>query len=828
MLVAHCMTLLLPRKNVFGRLMARWFAMALCAFSSPIVLGQESQPQAPTEDDAAFWKNELQPFLQKHCYDCHTGEAAEAGIDFKSYDSPERLVNERPRWNQVRGMIEIGAMPPPDYEPLPSMEEREQIAQWIDRKVNTVDCGLTHDPGRVTMRRLNNVEYDNVLRDLLGIDFSPSTLIGFPSDGVGNGFDNQGDVLTLSPLQLEKYLQAAKLVASKIIVTDREPLRDQEQDLPALFLGDRSGAKFLFADGEYEIKVRMKFEDEKEKGKIPVILQVDGQEVARIEVEKKYDTFRMNHTFTAGEHELSLYFADDPGADEKQYDRRIETNYIGIEGPKYGDPALPVAHQRLFVAYPSEGKSVEQAALEIFQPLVRRALRRDPQPIEVQRVVNLVKLATEQGESFEQAIGIGLQSVLVSPNFLFRVEGEDPSLPVNKGAEGSETLSDVALASRLSFFLWASCPDDKLLDLASQGKLSKPKQLTRQTKRMLADPRSEALVRRFFGQYLGLGNLRDVDPDREQFPLWNDHLRDAVRKETELFCQELVRQDLSIKELLLGDFTYVNPRLAELYGIEFDGRNAEDMYYDGPGFKRRPSGSRRGRSFDRGLDRSGLYQDEDRWIRVATPANRRGVLTQSAVLTLTSNPTSTSPVKRGKWILENLLGDPPPPAPPNVPAFEETKKEHGDLSLREQLEIHRANPSCASCHRVMDPLGLGFENFDAIGRWRDKDGKHDIIASGELAGGRKFSGAIELVDLLKSREKEIMHNFAEKLLTYALGRGLEPYDDCAVRQIVDSAQANDYRFSAFVQAIVSSEPFSLRRVSVEAPRENVGSPETTE
>ena len=816
--VTHRMTLLSLRKLDFGKPLAQGLVVVLSAFLSTMVAGQERTPQNQTEDEAAFWKSELQPFLQKHCYDCHTGEDAEAGIDFKSYDSHERLASERPRWNQVRGMIEIGAMPPPDYEPLPSMEEREKIAQWIDRKVNTVDCGLIHDPGRVTMRRLNNVEYDNVLRDLLAIDFSPSALIGFPSDGVGNGFDNQGDVLTLSPLQLEKYLQAAKLVASKIIVTDRESLRDQEQDLPALFLGDRSGAKFLFADGEYEIKARLKFEDDKEKGKIPVILQVDGQEVARIEVEKKYDTFRMNHTFTAGEHELSLYFADDPGADEKQYDRRIETNYVGIVGPKYGDPALPLAHQRLFVAYPSEEKSVEQAALEIFQPLVRRALRRDPQPIEVQRVVNLVKLATEQGESFEQAIGIGLQSVLVSPNFLFRVEGEDPTHAAADGEVSSASLNGVALASRLSFFLWASCPDDKLLDLASRGKLSKPKQLSRQTKRMLADPRSEALVTRFFGQYLGLGNLRDVDPDREQFPLWNDRLREAIQKETELFCQELISKDLPLTELLLADFTYVNPRLAELYGIEFDGRNAEDLYYDGPGFKRRPSSERRGRSSGSGLDRIGLYQDEARWIRVATPANRKGVLTQSAVLTLTSNPTSTSPVKRGKWILENLLGDPPPPAPPNVPAFEETKKEHGDLSLREQLEIHRANPSCASCHRVMDPLGLGFENFDAIGRWRDKDGKHDIIASGELAGGRKFSGAIELVDLLKSREKEIMRNFAEKLLTYALGRGLEPYDDCAVKQIVDSAQANDYRFSAFVQAIVSSEPFSQRRAAVEAPR----------
>ncbi len=794
--------------------MAQLFVIGLCVVSSAFAAGPVSEA-ATDASDTAFWKAELQPFLQKHCYDCHTGEDAEAGIDFESYDSHELLVSERPRWNQVRGMIEIGAMPPPDYEPLPNMEEREKIAEWIDRKVNTVDCGLSHDPGRVTMRRLNSVEYDNSLRDMLGIDFSPSSLIGFPSDGVGNGFDNQGDVLTLSPLQLEKYLQAARLVTAKIIVDDRESLREQKQDLPALYLGDSASVHFLFADGEYELKARLQFEDDKETGKIPVILRVDGQQVAEFEVSKTHHTFRIDHQFAAGQHELSLHFADDPGSDDKEYSRRIETDYIGIEGPKEAEPALPEPHRRLFAAYPNGEKNVEEAAFEIFQPLVRRAFRRDPQPIEMQRIVNLVKLATEQGVSFEQAIGIGLQSVLVSPNFLFRVEGEDANRPATP-EQAVESLNDNALASRLSFFLWASGPDDELLDLASQGKLSNPKVLRRQTKRLLDDPRSESLVARFFGQYLGLGNLRDVDPDTEQFPLWNDRLRDAMRRETELFCQELVREDSSLMDLLVGEFTYVNPRLAELYEIDFDGRNATEMYYDGPGLKRRPSSKRgRGRDSDSELDRTGLYQEEDRWIRVATPASRKGVLTQAAVLTLTSNPTSTSPVKRGKWILESLLGDPPPPAPPNVPALEATKKEHGDLSLREQLELHRTNPSCASCHRVMDPLGLGFENFDAIGRWRDKDGKHDIIASGELIGGRKFSGAVELVDLLEGSREQIMRNFAEKMLTYALGRGLEPYDNCAVEKIVDSAQAKDYRLSAFVEAIVNSEPFSQRRSGVE-------------
>ena len=253
--------------------------------------------------------------------------------------------------------------------------------------------------------------------------------------------------------------------------------------------------------------------------------------------------------------------------------------------------------------------------------------------------------------------------------------------------------------------------------------------------------------------------------------------------------------------MLNADFTYVNPRLAELYGIDFDGRNPADLYRDGPGYRRGKSGDQRELE----------YLDEDRWLRVTLPENRKGVLTQASILTLTSNPTSTSPVKRGKWILENLLGDPPPPAPPNVPNFDETKKEHGNLSLRQQLEIHRANPSCASCHRVMDPLGLGFENFDAIGRWRDKDGKHPVDAAGELADGREFNGSVELVTLLASREKEIYRHFAEKLLTYALGRGLEPYDNCAIDEIMAQAEPEQFRISAFVQAVVASQPFSKRR-----------------
>ncbi|MEO8270773.1 MAG: DUF1587 domain-containing protein, partial [Aureliella sp.] len=386
-------------------------------------LAVESTVEAPPRPNV--WRSDVQPFLQQYCYDCHSGPDAESDIDFEAYDTPDQLAHERARWEQVRGMIEIGAMPPADYSPLPTIEERQKVARWLKRTINDVDCGGQADPGRVTMRRLNNVEYDNAIRDLLGVDNSFSSQVGFPSDGVGNGFDNQGEVLSLSPLQFEKYLQAAKLVTSQLIIDDPETLRKQQYDLPHLYAGDRESVQFLFATGAYEIKARLKFEDDKEENKIPVALLVDGEEVERFEVGKEQHTFRLDHDFTAGEHELTLHFVEDPYSEKKRFQRRIDVEYVEIEGPRDASPALPLSHRRLFTSHPAQDKSLEQAADEILRPLLRRAFRRNVEELEVQRVVNLVKLASEQGESYQQAIGFGLQSILVSPHFLFRVEGDD-------------------------------------------------------------------------------------------------------------------------------------------------------------------------------------------------------------------------------------------------------------------------------------------------------------------------------------------------------------------------------------------------------------------
>ena len=324
-------------------LCATFFAVLLACCAPPNRSDNARHRRANVPPAPDFWRSDLQPFLQRYCYDCHSGEGSEADIDFSTYDSANRLADERPRWDQVRGMIEIGAMPPADYSPLPSLAKREKVADWIDRTINSVDCGGVRDPGRVTMRRLNNVEYDNVLRDLLGIDYSPSTLIGFPSDGVGNGFDNQGEVLSLSPLQLEKYLAAAKLVTSQLIVEDPESLRKQRLDVPVLFAGDSHSVRFLFATGKYELSARLKFGDEQEEHKLPVSLSVDGEEIASFEVDKQHHTFRIDHEIAEGEHELTLRFVEDPYADKKRYQRRIEVEYIGIEGPQRSPTSSPPA-----------------------------------------------------------------------------------------------------------------------------------------------------------------------------------------------------------------------------------------------------------------------------------------------------------------------------------------------------------------------------------------------------------------------------------------------------------------------------------------------------
>lgn len=764
-----------------------------------------TKPAEPPEDPA--FKETLQPFLAQYCNECHGPDYAEADLNFAAFDSVKSLQADRKKWNQILGMIRLGVMPPADHDQQPPMEVRKIIVDWLDNTINRVDCNIVDDPGRVTIRRLNRVEYDNTIRDLVGVDFKPAA--DFPSDDVGNGFDNQGDVLSLPPLLMEKYLDAAEQVTDKAIVSNTETLLAKRKEGDRLPSEDDVSRRFDFQPGEYILRAEVQADqagDELAK----VEFRFDGKPVQQFEIQGDDvpNVFQVVvNVEEAGEERFAVAFLNDfydPDAEDRRHrDRNVDVNWLEVQGPKGGSPDLPEPHRRILFTTPKDGKTVRQAAEEVMTRFATRAYRRPVDPTEVSRLANLVEMAVGQGESFEQAVAYGVQAVLVSPHFLFRVEDD-----LNPTGDGKATLTDYELASRLSYFLWSSMPDDELFDLAGRGELAKPEVVQAQIKRMLADPKSEALVVNFFGQWLNLRNLDEANPDSREFRLWNTQLKTSMRRETELFCAAIVKEDRSVLDVLDADFTFVNPRLAEFYGVKWNDEDPKDLYF-------KYSGPNKNDGDYRGDRRSGFYEHEDEFVRVSLPENRRGVLTHASILTLTSNPGETSPVRRGKWILENILGTPPPPAPPGVPSFDEAKKAKPDATLREQLELHRSDPSCASCHSVMDPLGLGFENFDVIGRWRDEDDEHPIDPSGKLEDGQEFKGAVELIAVLKKRDEQIARLFVEKLMTYALGRGLEPYDRCTVDDIVEATRKDNYRFSSIVAAIVESEPFRMSRGDAE-------------
>jgi hypothetical protein len=445
-----------------------------------------------------------------------------------------------------------------------------------------------------------------------------------------------------------------------------------------------------------------------------------------------------------------------------------------LHGPERVDPsAFPASHRRLITTRPrrSDRPSVRQAAEEVLRPFVTRAFRRPVDAEELEPLVDLVDLAVvERREPFERGIQVAVAATLVSPQFLFRIERDEQ--PQDDTAKRS--LNDYELATRLSYFLWSSMPDSELFQLAASGRLREPRVLAAQVQRMLADPRSEALVENFAGQWLNLRNLDESSPDPDQFELFDQSLRESMRRETLEFFAAVMREDRPLTDLLNADYSYLNERLAQLYGV--------------PGV------------------------EGDQFRRVTWPDGRRaGVLTHASILTLTSNPTRTSPVKRGKWIMENILGTPPPEPPANVPQLEESAKAAPNATLREQLELHRKDPTCASCHKQMDALGLALENYDAIGRWRDRYPQAAIDAAGKLSSGETFSGPQQLLQILGERRQQFGRCLAEKMLTYALGRGLEYYDRCAVDKIVRQLEQEEYRFQALVLGIVTSDPFLMRR-----------------
>jgi hypothetical protein len=649
---------------------------------------------------------------------------------------------------------------------------------------------LVNDPGRVTIRRLNKVEYNNTVRDLLAVDIDPAK--DFPSDDVGEGFDNIGDVLSLPPLLFEKYMNAAERIADEAIFInspERAP-RDRQERLKTEGSAERndrriytvasSGAvwdEFQFRrDGDYLLRVRAgatQAGDEPAK----MQLELDGEKLEIFDITatpESMGNYEVKRRVAGGKRPVRAEFINDfydpKNKDPKRRDRNLYVASIEVVGPlDVLDSELPESHRRIVTARPGKKRSVLQAAAFCLKPVVEHAFRRPAGKGEVERYARLVETVVNEGESFERGLQVALTGVLVSPHFLFRVEQDpDPSDP-----RKAHELGQFELATRLSYFLWSTMPDDELFKLARQGKLDDDRLLRRQLERMLKDPKSQALVENFGGQWLNLRILDDLNMSNKEFPTFNRRMKYDMRRETELFFAAIMREDRSIMDFIDGDFTFVNERLAEHYGLK------------------------------------GIEGDEFRRIEWNNRP-RRGVLTQASILTLTSNPTRTSPVKRGKWIMENILGTPPPDPPPNVPELDTVQKAAPNATLREQMVLHRTDPNCATCHRQMDALGFGFENFDAIVRWRDKEGKLAIDPSGVLPGGETFQGPADLVKLLKQRKADFSRSLSSKMMVYALGRGLQPYDQCAIDEIVTNL-AKDDRFSNLVWEIVRSEPFRKRR-----------------
>lgn len=726
------------------------------------------------------------PLARKYCFDCHSGMEPEGGLALDGITDERSVLKSRKTWVRVLDLVQQGVMPPADA-PQFTAEEKAQLVSLLDHTLNYVDCSQGIDPGRVTIRRLNRNEYNNTVRDLLGVNFRPAD--DFPSDDVGYGFDNIGDVLSLPPLLMEKYLDAAESIARQsIIAIDPKTPKTQSFGARELTLGPSAqrnrdviginsaghvSAKFeATLPGKYRLIARAAEQRGGDEA-AQMELRVDGKKVTVFNVkarQNRLENYEKELTLTRGVHEVAAAFINDYYNEKKKEDRNLFVQSLQLEGPLEVDPdAYPPAHRQLVEHRPSADVTVNYAVRTNLRPFVKRAFRRPVNDDELDGYVRLVESRITDGDTFEQAMQQALTAVLVSPHFLFRIETDrQPDNPADR-----HTLNDYELATRLSYFLWSSLPDDELFALAEKNELHRDDVLEAQVKRMLLDGKAQALVDNFAEQWLQLRVLNEITPDPEKFPEFTTELRNDMKEETKRLFAHVMREDLSLLELLDAPYSFINERLARHYGLpDVKGNEFQKVSLEG------------------------------------TP--RAGLLTHGSVMTMTSNPDRTSPVKRGKWIMEVVLNTPPPPPPPDVPELEATKAPEGS-TLRQQLQLHRDNPSCASCHKVMDELGFGLENFDAIGRYREADGSHPLDTSGELPGGQHFRGPKELAVVLKGRELDFGRSVIEKMLTYALGRPVEYYDRCTQNLILEQTQANGFRFSALVTAITRSEVFRMRR-----------------
>ena len=719
---------------------------------------------------------EVEQLLTRYCGDCHVGAEAEGGLTVETLSAATARTTDRATWGRVLNQLRGRAMPPDDAA-QPSDADRRILEDWIVEYALKADCSGGERPGRVTIRRLNRQEYDNTIRDLFGVDLQIART--FPNDDVGYGFDSIGDVLSVSPVLFERYVEAADEIVRTVIASndveaaETQRLKGEVLGTTGQFVRDTE----ISTAGDYLLRV-VAWGDQAGPQPCQMLVGMDGRPLKKLPVPNDRGDpvdYEVSLKLEPGKHQFGVAFLNDfylkPELNGgKKLDRNLHIDAIELIGPIGGPPEDPPEfHQRFFNPPIDRESSIDnqtEAVKHLLNPLASRAFRRRATVTEIEGLGNIFRLARRNGEPIERATQLAIAAVLVSPSFLFRLEA-DPE-------EGQvRTLNDFELASRLSYFLWGSMPDDELFRAAARGELHTDDQLVTQARRMLRDERISALVENFAGQWLQLRALEEFFPSRKHFPAFDSDLRRAMRRETEMFFGTIIAEDRSILDFLDADYTFVNERLAKHYGMS---------HVNGSEFQ-----------------------------RVGLEGGRRGgLLGQASILSVTSNPTRTNPVKRGKWILETLFGSPPPEPPAGVPQLAEAGSAKLTGTLRERMEQHRADPACATCHKMLDPLGFGLENYDAIGSWRDREGSFPIDASGELPDGKKFSGPAELRTILLDRADDFRRCFAEKMLTYALGRGLEYYDACAIERIVANCRAGDDRFAVVIEEIVRSPAFQQR------------------
>ena len=755
---------------------------------------------------------EYRNLINTYCITCHNQKSKTGGLALDTID-PANIGDNAETWEKVAGKLRSGMMPPQGM-PRPDQAARNSFVSWLENGLDLAAAGKPN-PGRPLLHRLNRAEYANAIRDLLVLDVDAASLL--PPDDSGYGFDNNADVLGVSPVLLERYLSAAGKISTLAIGDPdigaagqtfrirQDASQDQHiEGLPLGTIGGTLAKATLPLDGTYLIQVKyfrtnlgamrgLEYPHQIE-------ITVDGERVhlgsfggdadfkAALEnpttaADSAEARSQVRVALKAGPRSIGVAFLKESGENtyrlqpfiRSSNDTLDPTGHAHIDSFTITGPFNPTgpgdtpSRRRILTCKPAGHADEAACARKILAPLAKRAYRGMATEADMQRLMQFFEDGRAEG-TFENGIELALERILASPKFVFRAE-QDPK-DIAPGT--AYRIGDLELASRLSFFLWSSIPDDELLNAASRGKLKNAAVLELQVRRMLADSRSEALVGNFAGQWLYLRNLRNQVPNSLEFPDFDDNLRQALLRETEMFFESIVREDRNVIDLMTADYTYVNERLAKHYGIP------------------------------------NIYGSHFRRVTLTDDA-RRGLLGKGSVLMVTSHTDRTSPVVRGKWILENLLGAPPPPPPPNVPPLKENSELGGKiLSMRERMQDHRANPACSGCHSIMDPIGFAMENFDAVGAWRSNEARTPIDASGQLMDGTKINGVVALRQALLRQPEMFVGTLTEKLMTYGLGRGVAYYDMPAIRSIVRDSAQQKYRFSSLILGIVRSTPFQMR------------------